>query len=63
MAQRRQGHLSHPKPRGGPGDCGKEWLEKADGSILSLSGNDSCQVKINDLFVMETPGGGAFGKK
>ncbi len=48
---------------GGPGDCGKEWLEKADGSILSLSGNDSCQVKINDLFVMQTPGGGAFGKK
>ena len=48
---------------GSPGDCGKEWLEKADGSILSLSGNDSCQVKINDLFVMETPGGGAFGKK
>ena len=48
---------------GGPGDCGREWLEKADGSILSLSGNDSCQVKINDLFVMETPGGGAFGKK
>ena len=48
---------------GGPGDCGKEWLEKADGSILSLSGNDSCQVKINDLFVMETPGGGGFGKK
>ena len=48
---------------GGPGDCGKEWLEKADGSILNLSGNDSCQVKINDLFVMETPGGGGFGKK
>ena len=48
---------------GGSGDCGREWLEKADGSILSLSGNDSCQVKINDLFVMETPGGGGFGKK
>ena len=48
---------------GGPGECGKEWLEKADGSILSLSGNDSCEVKINDLFVMETPGGGGFGKK
>ena len=48
---------------GGPGDCGREWLEKADGSIISLSGNDSCQVKINDLFVMETPGGGGFGKK
>ena len=48
---------------GSPGSCGKEWLEKADGSIRSLSGNDSCQVKINDLFVMETPGGGGFGKK
>ena len=48
---------------GGPGSCGKEWLEKADGSKLSLSGNDSCQVKINDLFVMKTPGGGGFGKK
>ena len=48
---------------GRPGDCGREWLEKADGSILSLTGYDSCQVKINDLFVMETPGGGGFGKK
>ncbi len=48
---------------GCPGDCGREWLEKANGSIISLSGNDSCQVKINDLFVMETPGGGGFGKK
>ena len=48
---------------GSPGDCGKEWLERTDGSILNLNGNDSCEVEPNDLFVMETPGGGGFGKK
>ncbi len=47
---------------GSPGDCGKEWLERTDGSILNLNGNDSCEVEPNDLFVMETPGGGGFGK-
>ena len=48
---------------GSPGDCGKEWLERTDGSILNLNGNDSCEVKPNDLFVMQTPGGGGFGEK
>ena len=48
---------------GSPGDCGKEWLERTDGSILNLNGNDSCEVEPNDLFVMQTPGGGGFGEK
>ena len=48
---------------GEPGQCGKEWLEKEDGGFIKLEGNDSCQVKVNDLFVMETPGGGGFGSK
>ena len=48
---------------GSPGDCGKEWLERTDGSILNLNGDDSCEVEPNDLFVMETPGGGGFGEK
>ncbi len=48
---------------GSPGDCGKEWLERTDGSILKLNGNDSCEVEPNDLFVMQTPGGGGFGEK
>ena len=41
----------------------KEWLEKKDGKFIRLEGNDSCEVKVNDLFVMETPGGGGFGSK
>ncbi|MDC3089277.1 hydantoinase B/oxoprolinase family protein, partial [Alphaproteobacteria bacterium] len=48
---------------GEPGQCGKEWLEKEDGGVIKLEGNDNCEVKVNDLFVMETPGGGGFGSK
>jgi 5-oxoprolinase (ATP-hydrolysing) len=48
---------------GEPGQCGKEWLEKKDGKFIKLQGNDSCEVKENDLFVMETPGGGGYGSK
>ena len=48
---------------GEPGECGREWLEKENGRIINLNGNDSCEVEMNDLFVMLTPGGGGFGKK
>ena len=46
---------------GQPGECGKEWLERKDGTVLKLKGNDSCNVEIDDLFIMETPSGGGFG--
>ena len=48
---------------GKPGECGKEWLLTKQGNIINLEGNDSCEVDVNDLFVMETPGGGGYGKK
>jgi 5-oxoprolinase (ATP-hydrolysing) len=48
---------------GKPGECGKEWLERKDGSIEKLEGNDSCNVENGDLFVMQTPGGGGYGIK
>ena len=38
-------------------------IKKKDGKFIRLEGNDSCEVKVNDLFVMETPGGGGFGSK
>ena len=47
---------------GEPGQCGKEWLEKEDCKI-NLKGNDSCEVSVNDLFVMQTPGGGGYGSE
>ena len=48
---------------GSPGECGKEWLERKDGRIEKLEGNDSCNVDVDDLFIMQTPSGGGFGIK
>ena len=41
--------------------AGENGLKKLM-AILNLKGNDSCEVKVNDLFIMETPGGGGYGK-
>lgn len=48
---------------GKSGECGKEWLERIDGSIEKLEGNDSSNVEVGDLFVMHTPSGGGYGVK
>ena len=48
---------------GEPGECGKEWLERKDGKTQKLAGNDSCNVEIGDLFIMQTPSGGGYGIK
>jgi 5-oxoprolinase (ATP-hydrolysing) len=53
-------------PRGlaGGGDAlpGRNWVERADGSIEILTATASAEVQPGDAFVIETPGGGGFGK-
>jgi 5-oxoprolinase (ATP-hydrolysing) len=53
-------------PRGlaGGGDAlpGRNWVERADGSIEPLTATDSADVLAGDAFVIETPGGGGYGK-
>ncbi len=46
---------------GEPGQVGRDWVERADGTIHSLQGIDACEVHPDDIFVMETPGGGGWG--
>ena len=46
---------------GQPGDVGKEWVERSDGSMVALAGIDAVEVDPGDVFVMQTPGGGGFG--
>jgi 5-oxoprolinase (ATP-hydrolysing) len=52
-------------PRGiqGGGDAqpGRNWVERADGSVEMLSATASAEVQRGDRFVIETPGGGGFG--
>ncbi|HJO97216.1 MAG TPA: hydantoinase B/oxoprolinase family protein, partial [Rhodospirillales bacterium] len=46
---------------GGAGARGKNYLRRQDGEVVNLAGNDEIDVESGDTFVMETPGGGAFG--
>ena len=47
---------------GGPGTVGRNYVERTDGSVTALKGTDSVEVEAGDVFVIETPGGGGYGK-
>ena len=47
---------------GEAGKTGRNWVERADGTRLELSGTASAEMAPNDCFVIETPGGGGYGK-
>jgi 5-oxoprolinase (ATP-hydrolysing) len=46
---------------GEPGAVGRNWVERSDGRIELLPGKAEVQMQPNDIFVIETPGGGGFG--
>ena len=47
---------------GGPGEVGAARVERADGSIQTMSATDLVEVGAGDSIVIETPGGGGWGK-
>ncbi len=47
---------------GGDGAPGVNRIERADGSVTPLGATGKVQVQAGDVFVIETPGGGGFGK-
>ena len=47
---------------GEPGECGHNYVERVDGAIEELTGTDSAEMSPGDVFVIETPGGGGYGK-
>jgi len=46
---------------GEPGACGHDWVQRADGSIVTLRGCDRIDMHPGDVLVIETPGGGGYG--
>jgi 5-oxoprolinase (ATP-hydrolysing) len=54
-------------PRGlnGGGDAlpGRNWVERTDGSVEELTATDWAEVGDGDRFVIETPGGGGYGRE
>ncbi len=45
------------------GRSGRQWVERASGDRLSLAAIDGCRVYPGDRLVLETPGGGGYGKR
>ena len=46
---------------GQPGACGVGIVERADGTMERLQGNDRRELQPGDLYHMETPAGGGYG--
>jgi 5-oxoprolinase (ATP-hydrolysing) len=46
---------------GAPGALGRNYVERADGTVTELAGADSTEVGVGDVLVVETPGGGGYG--
>jgi 5-oxoprolinase (ATP-hydrolysing) len=47
---------------GEPGAVGKNYVIRADGGRTDLGSTDKTEMNPGDIFVIETPGGGGFGK-
>ena len=46
---------------GGDGRCGRNWVERTDGTRDEMTGQDHRRVDVGDVFVLETPSGGGYG--
>ena len=44
-----------------PGACGKNRVERADGTTEELGATAETEMKEGEVFVIETPGGGGYG--
>jgi 5-oxoprolinase (ATP-hydrolysing) len=46
---------------GGPGQCGRNWVERLDGRIEEFGSQHEVELRPGDIFVLQTPSGGGFG--
>jgi len=47
---------------GKPGKTGNNWLQRSDGTCQQLGATAQVEVEKDDVFVIETPGGGGYGE-
>jgi 5-oxoprolinase (ATP-hydrolysing) len=47
---------------GESGRTGRNYVARVDGSVEELAGSDRSELVAGDLFVIETPGGGGYGR-
>jgi 5-oxoprolinase (ATP-hydrolysing) len=46
---------------GEPGQVGRNWVERKDGTVHEMTGLDAATVYPGDVFVLHTPTGGGYG--
>ena len=46
---------------GSPGETGRTWVERADGTRDELDYSEQTQMQAGDVFVVSTPSGGGYG--
>jgi 5-oxoprolinase (ATP-hydrolysing) len=51
----------HGLAGGADGAPGRQWVERADGTVHVMSGTESVELAVGDAVVIETPGGGGYG--
>ena len=52
----------HGMAGGSPGMTGRNWVRRAQGEIVELGACDQIEMRPGDCFVIETPGGGGYGR-
>jgi 5-oxoprolinase (ATP-hydrolysing) len=52
---------THGAAGGGSGKTGENSVERANGHVEALNGNDETQLASGDVFVLKSPGGGGYG--
>jgi 5-oxoprolinase (ATP-hydrolysing) len=52
----------HGMAGGSPGMTGRNWVRRAGGKIVELGACDQTEMHPGDCFVIETPGGGGYGR-
>ncbi len=60
------GHRVVPPPGlagGSPGDCGRTRVVRADGTVETLASADRTELAAGDVYWLETPGGGGYGRE
>jgi 5-oxoprolinase (ATP-hydrolysing) len=48
---------------GGDAAAGCNWVERADGTRVDFGATAKVDMQAGDVFVVQTPGGGGYGRK
>ncbi|HET9229924.1 MAG TPA: hydantoinase B/oxoprolinase family protein, partial [Vitreimonas sp.] len=62
MLANRRATAPHGLEGGADGKAGLNYVQRVDGAIEQLAATGKAQMERGDVFVIETPGGGGFGK-